>query len=335
MQKDNALFTACKGTADSPDGGRKYWMVWERGMLGATAPEAPIENPPPFREGFTQPPRIVTVPTLPMPREWKAVLDSYRKPYDYPPIECADLSHVVRHLTFHVWPVRQFGAWQWNCDRLLKNADLFNGRRIVAITTSNETDSVDEVRHYLRDFTDDFIVMKNDARLREVITWVPILKKLEGYQSESDVTFSCHAKGVRHLVHPDVQESTLFDWTDAMYETCLCWDAIHPLLEEFATVGSFRTQQSHMTQLGGFGPWHYSGSFFWWRNRDAFRRNWMYTPNHFFGTEAWPGIMFAFRESGVVFADKVLNLYEKHYFDTEIKPALEEWRKQHKEPAYA
>jgi hypothetical protein len=331
MQKDAAFFAACQGNAPTTDGGKKLWMAWERGMLGATRPDSPVDSPEPFRREVPSPRSVDPSPATLVVKteEHQALLDNYRRAYSYPPIECADLSNAVRHLTFHVWPVAGFGAWQWNCDRLMEHADLFNGRRIVAIATSKETDSADSVKDYLQDFTDEFIVIKNDNRLREVATWVPMLKKLEEYRSESDVTFSCHAKSVRHRIVPGVEGSTLFDWTSAMYETCLQWGAVLPLLEEFATVGSFRRLQSHMTGRGGFGPWHYSGSFYWWRNRDAFRRNWRYTPNQFFGTEAWPGIMFEAHESGVLFSDKTGDLYDKSYFDSEIRPALDLWKMKH------
>ena len=305
INKDQTAFIACQGNASTTDGGRKMWIAWEQGMLGATRPGNPVDNPEPFRQGFARPTRSEQprATLLVETREHRAILDSYKRPYSYPAIECADLRNAVRHLTFHVWPVTGTGAWQWNCDRLIENAELFNGQRIVAIVTSGETDTADKVKNYLRGFTDDFIVMRNDGRLREVATWVPMLRKLEAYQSESDVTFSCHGKCVRHKITPESQGSTIFEWTQAMYDTCLRWD--------------------------GFGPWHYSGTFYWWRNRDAFRRNWRYTPNHFFGTEAWPGIIFDVKESGVIFCDDTGDLYDKAYFDSKIKPRLEEWKVKH------
>ena len=328
MKKTPAMHAACQGNASTSDGGKKMWIAWEQGMLGATRPENPIDNPEHFRGGLPSPRRVGASPaTLVVnAQERQSLLDNFKRSYSYPSIECADLSNAVRHLTFHLWPVSDCGAWQWNCDRLIKRADLFNGRRVVAIAISKETDTADQVKHYLRDFTDDFIVTQNDSRLREAATWVPMLRHLEEYRSESDVTFSCHAKGVRHKLRPDVQGSTLFDWTQAMYDTCLQWDPVASLLEEFATVGSFRRLQSHMTGRGGFGPWHYSGAFYWWRNRDAFRRNWMYTPNQFFGTEAWPGIMFETHESGVLFSDNTGDLYDKSYFDSHVSPALDLWK---------
>jgi hypothetical protein len=48
MNKNETLFSMCKGIANSADCGRKYWAAWERGTVGATAPQNPMPNPPPF-----------------------------------------------------------------------------------------------------------------------------------------------------------------------------------------------------------------------------------------------------------------------------------------------
>lgn len=229
-----------------------------------------------------------------------------------PPLDVVSLEHAVRHLTFHLWPVAGYGAWQWNCDWLLRHAELFNGRRIIAIAESAETDRADAVKEYLKGFDAEFIVVPNNTKLREVATWLPMLELLKPYQGISDVTFSCHGKCVRHkLTHESSTGSTIFEWTRLMYETCLDWDAVRPLLERHGTVGSLRRTSGTMQGNGGFGPWHYSGTFYWWRNRDAFRRSWRAVPQQFFGTEAWPGWMFRASEAGVVFGDNVGDLYTR------------------------
>lgn len=244
-------------------------------------------------------------------------------PASLPPIVPVELKSPIRHLTCHLWPVKSTGAWQWNCDHLLQHAGLFNGRRIVAIAISKETDPPEVVQEYLKGFTDEFIVVKNNDKLREVTTWVPMLERLENYQSDQDVTFSCHGKGVRHKITPDNAGSTLFRWTSAMVETLLDHD-VTPLLETHAVVGSFR--KASTPQNNSWGLWHYSGAFFWWRNKDVFSRNWRYVPQRFYGTEAWPGIMFRPDEAACVVGDNIGDLYKLRYWEQEIEPQLAEWR---------
>lgn len=300
------------------------------------------------RWGF-EPLTDVSLPSLPVPRKSRGLGDRVRDvtkalgiphcgscgkrqallnkwfPADLPPVEPVNLDHPTRHLTCHLWPVRDFGAWQWNCDQLLSHADLFNGKRIVSIAVSDETDSADAVRDYLRDFTTEFIVVKNDPKIREVATWLPMLSRLQRYQGESDVTFSCHGKCVRHnLKLADAAGSTVFRWTAEMYETCLNWWLVRPILERAAMAGSFRRFMT--AHRNAWGPWHYSGTFYWWRNRDVFRRNWEYVPQRFFGTEAWPGWLFKPDEVGVICGDDVGDLYQFDYWTNTIEPLLEQWR---------
>lgn len=333
MNKSQHQWEMCRGVAPTVDCGRKYWIAWEKGMLGATAPAEPVTSPatfcPPARGIGDRVASVITRVTAGIMtpcggcKDRQAVLNHWL-PGQIPPIEPTTLDAATRHLTCHIWPVKGYGAWQWNCDWLLKHADLFNGRRIVAIAVSPEADSPDMVRDYLKDFTKDFIIVRNNPVLREVESWVPMLSMLEPYQSSQDVTFSCHAKAVRHRIkESESAGSTLFRWTRLMYQTCLDWPAVRPLLEQHGTVGSFRRFAAHMQSRTGFGPWHYSGSFFWWRNRDAFRRNWRYVPSKFFGTEAWPGIMFTPEESGVLFANDCGDLY----VDEEMKKWEAEYAK--------
>ena len=97
-----------------------------------------------------------------------------------------------------------------------------------------------------------------------------------------------------------------------------------PELLTHATAGAFRKFGN--PQRNGWGLWHYSGSLYWFRNRDAFRRNWRYVPERFYGTEAWPGIMFAPDESACVVCDDVGDLYNLDYFEKHIEPQLAAWR---------
>lgn len=242
------------------------------------------------------------------------------------PIMPAALESPVRHLTFHLWPVSHFGAWQWNCDQLLAHAELFNGRRIVAIARSAEADLPDAVMDYLRDFTTEFIVVDNNSKLREVATWIPMLRRLEAYQSDLDVTFSAHGKCVRHNIAVDEDGSNIFRWTKAMYDTCLHWGVVRPLLETHGTVGSFR--RFGTAAPGSWGPWHYSGTFFWWRNKYAFQRDWKTLPQRFYGTEAWPGLIFRPEESAVIFSDHTGDLYKSETWQPLI-PKLTQWREEH------
>jgi len=325
----------CSGENCTIQQSAKYWNAWENGRMPGQSGR-PVESPqefiPPKRNrgfgdtiaGFTK--RLGIKPCGGCNN--RAAWLNHHFPAALPPIAPVTLAAPVRHLMFHVWPVKGFGAWQWNCDWLLKNAALFNGRRIVSIVVDRESDSADAVRDYLKDFTDEFIILQNDPHLREVVTFAPMLERIEKYQSDQDVTLSCHGKCVRHKTSSENAGATIFKWTAAMYEMVTDWAACLTLLEAHAIAGGFRRYgafQSH-----GWGVWHYSGAFFWFRNKDVFARNWRYVPQRFYGTEAWPGFMFRPDEAGVIACDEVGDLYQMAHWTEQIEPQLAAWRESRK-----
>jgi len=55
IDKASRHFELCAGIANTVDCGRKYWIGWEKGSLGNTAPENPITSPPTFCGGPAPP----------------------------------------------------------------------------------------------------------------------------------------------------------------------------------------------------------------------------------------------------------------------------------------
>lgn len=338
MVKTDREIELCKGLANSPDCGRKYFVAWEQGKLGATAPDIPILNPDGFCNkaiGFggniSRTIERVTAGLVQPCGSCKgraAVLDHWF-PGQIPPVLPMEFSQESkRHFLMHIWPVKDLGAWQWNCDQVLKRASLFNGKRIIAIVYDHATDSADAVQNYMQDFADDVIVMKNKATRREGTTFVPLFEKLEQFSGPTDVTFYCHAKAVRHKVPTDSSVSTLFRWTGAMYETLLDdWPSVEDMLRTKAMAGSFRRFGMFNTRRNY--QWHYSGTFRWSRNLDFYQRNWRYIDSQFFAAESHVGHMFRPEEVGCIFADNCGDLYRLDYWNSDIEPQLKAWRELH------
>lgn len=329
VQKSTRDWQLCKGVGCTKQQCARYWNAWEAGTLPgqAGAPENP--EPPQFSRGLGDTvSRFITRTTGIKPcggcNGRAATLNHWFPSNDLPPVEPLELTEPVRrNCIFHLWPVRHVGAWQWNCDQLIQRAHLFNGRRVVAIAVSHDADEPEVVKEYLRDFTDEFVVMRNKKQLREVVTFVPMLERIQSL-NPNEVTWSGHGKCVRHRIGPDIGGSTIFRWTDAMYRTTLDdWPAVREALKTNAMVGSFRRFGEF--NIRGNHRWHYSGTFYWFRHVDVFRRNWRYVPKRFFGTEAWPGQLFKPDETACLFADRCGDLYDAAYWDRDIQPALEEW----------
>jgi len=333
-------FDLCQGNVNSPDCGRKYWVAWESGQLGATAPEVPVLQPEGFCNKAEQfAPRgagdrladLIKRSTLGMVtpcggcKDRAAKLNHMFPAKNLLPVEPVEFVEPVRrNFMMHIWPAEEGGAWRWNCDHVLSRAELFNGRRVVAIATGRHTDPPEAVQEYLGDFTDEFIVMPNDPKLREVVTFVPLLERMES-TDPNEVTFCCHSKATKNKLSPSHVGTTIFDWTRTMYETCLDdWPTVRDALTAHAMAGSFKRYGQFTTR--GNHRWHYSGTFYWFRNRDVFRRNWRFVDQRFFGTESWPGHMFRPDETACLFMDNVNDLYQKEYWDSVIAPALAAYR---------
>ena len=231
----------------------------------------------------------------------------------------------TRHLTYHVWPTKRHDGWRWNLQQLANRWDLFNGVKVLGIAVSDDAESPEVVTEFAASLgmTFEHIVTRpNSTKLREVVTWVPMLQCLNpDSASHSEVVFSAHAKGVRH----DVLSDTLESWASIMYSACLDdWQTVEDHLRRSLATGCFKRYNNFKTS--GNDCWHYSGTFFWWRLRELAERNWRKVDQQFWGTESWLGLHCKNEETGCLFVDEAKDLYNAAYMKTQIIPQWERLR---------
>jgi hypothetical protein len=204
----------------------------------------------------------------------------------------------------------------------------------------------------------EFLIRKNVPQLGEVATWVETWNELK---DEPGVTFRSHAKGVTDFdKHQTVTLSAsicnvlgtvtaktetrdiswspvparptravaMRRWTEILYHTLLdFWPTVEALLATYPIAGSFKKHDAP-SLYQPWPDWHYSGSFFWVRNRDFFARKWRTTDQGFYGTETWPGFNFRREQAGCVFynaMESVLEMDDPDYIAAKIEPALLAW----------
>lgn len=235
--------------------------------------------------------------------------------------ERRNLSNPKTNLMMHIMPVKGNSNWRWNVSQIAQRKHLFSGRKIVSVSTikgkesvrqrrgrSFETESLDEVVNEFKKNgmqIDEFLEFPNSSKLREVVSFVPMLEYLQS-NDPNEVTFSCHAKSVTHD-----ENSITREWADLQYHVCLDdWDSIKNALEMYSIAGSFRRFGQFRTP--GNHRWHYSGTFYWFRHDDVFSKNWRKVDKRFYGTESWPGLMFSADESACLFGDNIGDLYKDH-----------------------
>lgn len=252
---------------------------------------------------------------------WRAIVRA-RKPTSQEPFS---LDRGTRHFLYHMGAFKHTDTWKRNVQHVLKRLNLFNGRRVVAIITGADFVDPKEVEDEFRGEVDTFTI-PNNQKLREVATFVPLLSEVE--QFKDDVTFYAHSKGVTRPVNEGV---TVHPWTDIMYETNLDYfPLVHERLKTRPIAGSFK-KVGHGFR-GSRSTWHYSGTFYWFRNADVFDRKWRKIDMLWWGTESWPGIMFRQDEADCIFHQgkvPTLDLYSMDYLKGTVLPELEQWRREH------
>lgn len=258
------------------------------------------------------------------------------------PSEQPVISEHPRHLLFHLWPKKStLGVWQRNLDQLKQRWPLFTGKRVIAVATSSDSATLEAVQDYMRGYECEWVHVVNDPNLREVKTFVPLFERVE---SEPGYTFYAQGKGATKPINRGV---TIHAWTAAMYEVLLdYWPLVQETLSQKSIVGIFKKHK-----LGCFGgsrsDWHYSGSFFWFKNAELFGRrprlpnvinrqavnesswDWRSVEPVWFGIESYPSMMFAPDEAACLFHcwQKEFSLYRLGFWQR-VERELAEWRKQ-------
>jgi GR25 family glycosyltransferase involved in LPS biosynthesis len=232
---------------------------------------------------------------------------------------CSSSHPVKSNLIYHIWPRRGNGVWQWNVSQLLQRIEQFTGTRSIGVATSDDADALEVVQSAF-DGTriDNWIVVPNDPHLGEVATFGKLLETLP--KEDHSVTFYGHAKGVRY---DDPMQTKA--WTAMLYEVCLDDpDYVRASLDQFPTTGPFiRTTP---WEGGAKHHWFFSGSFFWFRNADAFSKpDWSMIRQDYWGSELWPSSLFTRTESGELFGQECGHLYEPHELER-MRAWLADWR---------
>ncbi len=231
----------------------------------------------------------------------------------------------TRNLIYHITPFVTNDIWLRNVRQLLKRIDLFNGKRVIAVATGDGLIAPDQVQAAFGNHQVEIITRPNSTQLRENATFLPLLESIAD-PAPHTATFYAHAKGVGKDVcclGPPLGSRYR---RNAMYHELLDdWSRINELLIDSAIVGTHRRQHNENHQIYPDGqstsPWHFAGTFFWFRNADVFstdrwREVWQPTG---WGAEAWPGRMFDFEQSACVAYDGLEDLYNPAVYFPQIE----------------
>lgn len=243
--------------------------------------------------------------------------------YDADTPEEAEMPPITtRNLIFHLYPVP--GRWQAHVLALHRSAGLFNGKRTVAIISGPGLDDPQEVERALGS-NFHTLILENDPRLHEVASFLPLFESVESYDP-NEATLRAHSKGVTRRA-----KSTASLWTRVLYETCIdYWPLVEKTLARFPIAGSFKKLGRGWQRHESLSEWHYSGSWFWFRNKELFgRRDWKRIDQFWAGIEPYPSLHFPAKQAGCIFFEGSLprmNLYSWNYWNRIVLPELERFR---------
>lgn len=250
-------------------------------------------------EAIEQSPRH-TVPFPRTDRRRRGVPDPNATPTPVP----AEFSN-VRNLIYHIWASKSNDHWRWNVRELLKRIDLFNGVRTIGIAIDGNTVTAAEVQAAFAGVRiDHWIVRPNNPKAGEGATFLEMMATLPRDQS---VTCYAHAKGVKYAP----ENTTPLKWADLLYRSVMDdWPRVAESLLQFPMAGSFK-RYGHF-RLPRNHCWHYSGTFFWFRNGETFiRPAWSHLQASFYGcVEAWPANVYKATEVACLLGDNAGNLYD-------------------------
>lgn len=201
---------------------------------------------------------------------------------------------MIAHLIYHVAPI-DHPLLRVNLDWLARYWINFNGKRVIHVGRQEGWLDFDAFKTLWKEAglpVDgvSFVQTDNDPEWGETRPFIEeLLPRVESTQS-GEITFYAHAKGVsRPLTEP------IRKWVDFLY---------------VKNLGNLRRVQSALSRHPVAGvlkishpmgplkaPWHYSGSFFWFRNSDLFQKDWRRIPPGRYGVEAYPAEHFPGRQA--------------------------------------
>jgi hypothetical protein len=247
----------------------------------------------------------------------------------------------TRHLTYFVCPVAGNGVWQKNVRQLLDRVGLFDGKRVCVVATaqsgfktrfpfpgkaeSARLDPPDAVRALLEPHGVEVLEVANDPGRGESVAFKTLWGAVERFRGAADVTFYAHAKGV---TYPD-PDDRVHRWAGLLYRANLdFW----PLVRAQFRKGRLTVGTLKRVNPGPGGRHHYSGTFFWWKNRAVLTRNWEACGRNWGGVELWPGVVASPKEAGCLFEEEPHDrtAYDPQWTD-ELCKRFEAWAEDHRD----
>ena len=193
-----------------------------------------------------------------------------------------------KNLIYNVCPFKRIACqheWKNNIAVLKQYMDIFDGRKIVTIVTGPRMVDPKIVARHFDGYGCEIVEMPNNPSRGENGPFMNALDILQ-YDDMNSITFYAHTKGVshRHMGKPE-RMYNIRTWRNLMYYFNLHdINHVEDVLKTYKTFGIMRRTGGHPCY------WHYSGTFFWFRNDTLFSHpNWRNIRDVYGGVEMYLG----------------------------------------------
>lgn len=231
------------------------------------------------------------------------------------------LVNPTRNMIFHVFPLK--GAewnWHWHLEQIVRVAPYFNGRIAIGVGTGHNLAPVEEVQRRLEGVpVTDWIIRPNTKQLGETATFPDLLECVKT-DDPNAVTFRGHTKGVTHS-RTGIEQA----WARLMWATCMDLSSVDDALASHLMAGPMKCHEPLVSTQKY--RWFYAGTFYWFRNREIFQRDWRTMEQTRWYVEAWPGVLCTNAESACLchdFTDG--SVLREAYWREHVEADFELWK---------
>lgn len=218
-----------------------------------------------------------------------------------------------RNLIYFVAPFLGNDVWKRNVAQLLRRWELFNGQRIITIATGPGMMPPAKVTQCFGGRDTVFLFTSHSPAMREGAGFYEMMDRIKSIAPD-EATFFAHAKGVTHGGNEMITH-----WRNSMYHYLLDdWPNVDRVLQDHSCAGCFRVF-NHPGTLRSFGhlapelvnsEWHYSGTFWWFRNGAIFSQNhWRSLPMTAFGVEFYLASLIRHVDAACLYQDNPVGGY--------------------------
>jgi len=207
------------------------------------------------------------------------------------------VKNYIHNLIYHIYAEKTNPILTFNIENLKKYIHKFNGKKVININYEEENSAdfiIDSIKK--NNSNVEFFLTKNKETggLYELYPFVTKLLPSIASNNENEFTFYAHAKGVTR--YNSEKEFISLLWANLMYTKNLDdFGYINNILEKYPCAGCLKINKPY-TALS-FVNWHYSGAFFWFRNKDLFSREWKKCYNSIYGLEGYLATHFSSKEA--------------------------------------